>query len=331
MLLGRFKRTDLLTIFLIVVILISLWVGAMMKLRGQFFLYFDIDSMPLYGLISSFTGTHPLPGVILSLLLVSVVAFLMVNLNTALIFISERTFLPAVFYVLLSGLFPQYQLMNPAIAGTVFLMFAVKRIMESHRVQGTAFNYFDAGILVSAGSLLYANIIWFGIIIFIGIALLRTINTKEIVLTVIGLITPFIITAALYYVAGKDPFDFFRLFEYNLFGRQTVFAFNTLLVGAMIFTGLLTFAGILRLFFLMGGMKVQSRKTFALLLWILFISVFLYFANPAVSVEMMWIAAVPVSYILSNYFIHLKRKIISEILFDLFFILILMIQLLYHG
>jgi hypothetical protein len=331
MLLARFKRTDLLTIVLIVVILISLWIGAMMKLRGQFFLYFDIDSMPLYGLLSSLTGTHPLPGVLLSLLLVSFMAFLMVNLNTALIFINERTFLPAVFYVLLSGLFPQYQLMNPAIAGAVFLMLAVKRIMESHRVQGTAFNFFDAGILVSAGSLLYANLIWFGVVIFIGIGLLRSINTKEVVLSVLGLVTPFIITAALYYVAGKNPSDFFRLFEYNLFGRQAVFAFNTLIVAAIVFTGSLTLAGILRLFFLMGGMKVQSRKTFSLLLWILFISLFLYFANPAVSVEMMWIAAVPVSYILSNYFICLKRKIISEILFDLFLILILMIQLWYHG
>jgi hypothetical protein len=331
MVLARFKRTDLLTIILIVVILISLWIGAMMKLRGQFFLYFDIDSMPLYGLLSSLTGTHPLPGVLLSVLLVSFMAFLMVNLNTALIFINERTFLPAVIYVLLSGLFPQYQLMNPAIAGAVFLMLAVKRIMESHRVQGTAFNFFDAGLLVSAGSLLYANLIWFGIVIFIGIALLRSINTKEIVLSLLGLVTPFVITAALYYVAGKDPADFFRLFEYNLFGRHTVFGFTALLITAVIFTGLLTFAGILRLFFQMGGMKVQSRKTFSLLLWILFISLSLYFTNPAVSVEMMWITAVPVSYILSNYFIYLKRKIVAEILFDLLIILIIMVQLWYQG
>jgi hypothetical protein len=331
MLLTRFKRTDLLTIVLIVVILISLWIGAMMKLRGQFFLYFDIDSMPLYGFISSLTGTHPLPGVLFSLLLVSFMAFLMVNLNTALIFINERTFLPAVFYVLLSGLFPQYQLINPAIAGAVFLMMAVKRIMESHRVQGTAFNYFDAGLLISAGSLLYANLIWFGLIIFIGIALLRSVNTKEIVLSVTGLATPFVITAALYYITGRDPADFFRLFEYNLFGRHAIFAFNTLIIVALIFTGSLTFAGIFQLFFMAGGMKVQSRKTFSLLVWILFISLFLYFVNPAVSVEMIWIAAIPVSYILSNYFIYLRRKVLSEILFDLLLILILMIQLWYHG
>lgn len=331
MLLSRFKRTDLLTIIIIVLIFIAIWTSAYLRVRGRFALYFDIDPMPLYGLLSWITGTNPLPGIIFSLFFASLMAFLMVNLNTSLIFINERTFLPAVFYALISGLFPQFQLLNPAIPGAVFLMLAVRRIMESYRVQGTAFNFFDAGLLISTGALFYANILWFGLIVFAGIAMLRTFNPKETLTAIIGLLTPFFLAAGIWYVSGRDPSEFIALFKYNLFGRQTVFALSPLIVITIFYTAALAAAGIFHILLLSGGMKIQSRKTFSLLFWILMISVAAYFAIPSASVEMLWIAGIPLSYILSHYFIFMRRKLIAEILFTVFVLLIVMIQVWYHG
>ena len=37
-------------------------------------------------------------------------------------------------------------------------------------------NFFDAAILISTGSLFYANLIWFGLLVIIGIALIRTVD-----------------------------------------------------------------------------------------------------------------------------------------------------------
>ncbi len=85
-------------------------------------------------------------------------------------------------------------MLNPAIFGAMFLMLAIRRIMDAYRDPGIAYNFFDAGILIGIGSLFYANLIWFGLLIIIGIALLRTGNIKEIAISVIGLITPYILT-----------------------------------------------------------------------------------------------------------------------------------------
>ena len=327
MLLRQFKRTGPLTIFLIVVILVSLWTGAFIRQRGQFSLYFDLDPMPFYGLLSELTGTHPIPGIISSLIIVGLMAFLMVNLNTVLFFINERSFIPALFYILLSGLLPQYQLLNPAIIAAVFLMLAIRRIMESYRIQGTAYNFFDAGILIATGSLFYANLIWFGLILIAGIALLRPWNLKEVVLSVLGLLTPYLLTLGFYYVAGADIAGFLRLMNYNLFGMQAQFAFSPLIIVGLILTGLLTAAGIAHLFAMINSKKIQSRKTFTLLLWVFIISMVIYLIIPAVSVEIIWITAIPVSYFLSHYFLFLRRKLLAEILFTLFLVLILAIQL----
>jgi hypothetical protein len=316
-------------ILLIVVTLLAVWFSAFLKLRGHFSLYFDLNPMPLYGVLSSLIGTNPLPGIIVSLALVSLMAFFIVNLNTILFFINERTFLPALIYILISGLFPQYQLLNPAIISAMFLMLALRRIMVAYRVQGTAYSFFDAGILIGTGSLFYANLIWFGILIIIGIAILRTGNIKEIAISFIGLVTPFILTFGIYYVIGRDLKDLLSLLDYNLFGKQANYVFTRLMITTIIYLGFCTLLSIVYLLGVMNTKKIKSRKTYSLFIWIFLIAVGIYFILPAVSVEIVWITGIPLSYFLTHYFLYIKKKYLPEILLSLLIILIGLIQIFY--
>jgi hypothetical protein len=329
MLLRLFKRTGPGVIFVIVVTLLVVWASAFIKLQGRFSLYFDLDPMPLYGILSFLIGTHPLPGILFSLSSVSLMAFLLVNLNTYLFFINERTFLPALIYILLSGLFPQYQLLNPAIFAAMFLMLAIRRILESYRIPGIAYNFFDAGILIGIGSLFYANLIWFGLLVIIGIALLRTGSITEIAISVIGLLTPYILTFGIYYVLGKDLKNLLSLLDYNLFGKQGDYVFSRLTVVAVIFTGVSILVSIVYLQMLINAKKVQSRKTFFLLLWVFFIAVGVYFMVPSVSVEIIWLTGIPVSYFLAHYFVFAKKKLVPEVFLSVLIVLILLIQIWY--
>jgi hypothetical protein len=327
MLLKFFKGTGPGVIFMIIITLLAVWLNAFLKLHGQFFLYFDLNPMPLYGVLSSLTGTNPLPGVIYSLILVSLMSFLIVNLNSSLFFIHKRTFLPALIYILLSGLFTEYQLMNPAIFSAMFLMLAIKRIMDAYRVQGISYSFFDAGLLIGTGSLIYANLIWFGSLIIIGIALLRTGNIKEILISVIGLATPYILTFGVYYVLGRDLRDLLSVILYNLFGKQTDYVFTRLMILAIIFIGFSTLVSIVYLLMEMNKKKIQARKTFSLLIWLFIISIAVYFLLPSVSVEIVWITGIPISYFLAHYFEFFRKKLVTEIIFSLFFLLIILIQI----
>jgi hypothetical protein len=79
----------------------------------------------------------------------------------------------------------------------------------------------------------------------------------------------------------------------------------------------------------MNSKKIKSRKTFSLLLWIFFISIGVYVIVPSVSVEIVWLAGVPVSYFWTHYFVFIKKRLVPEIFFTLFFIFILVIQIWY--
>jgi hypothetical protein len=283
--------------------------------------------MPLYGLIKVVISNNHSLGVILSFLMVSAMAFLMVNFNTTVIFITERTFLPAVFYGLLGGFFPDHQLLNPVLPASIFLMLAIIRIMDSYHKTGTAYNFFDAGMLISIGSLFYANLIWFGLLVIIGIALLRTGNLKEIVISIFGLLTPYLILFGIYYVIGKDVWALMKLFGDNLFTKAIYYPLPIVTIVALIFCGALILVSLIQLFNHMNTKKVKARKTFSLMIWLFLISLTVFFALPSASVEIIWIISIPISYFLTHYFVFVKKKLVPEILFSLLFVFILLIQI----
>src|SRR5664280_100115 len=329
MLLRLFKGTGPGVILLIIITLFAVWISAILNQRLHPRFIYETDPMPLYGLLKqAIYNSHNL-GVILSFLIVSFIAFLVVNFNTTVFFINERTFLPAMFYVLLGGFFPDHQLMNPVLPASVFLMLAMYRIIDGYHKTGVAYNYFDAAILISTGSLFYANLIWFGLLVIIGIALLRTGNAKEIVISVLGLLTPYLITFGIYYVLGKDIFALMKLLGDNLFTKSTFYPLPRLTVIALIFSVALILVSLVQLMQRMNSKKIKSRKTFSLMIWTLLISITVYFALPSASVELVWLISIPVSYFLTHYFVFVKKKLVPEILFSFLCFFILFIQILY--
>lgn len=308
---------------------LGIWASAFIHPHFSASYYYDADPMPLYGLLRKTLGGNALYGVIFSFILVLLMAFLIVNFNTSHFFINERTFLPAAIYVFITGLFPYYQSLNPVLPASVFLVIAIRRIMDAYRKNGTAFNFFDSSILIGIGSLFYANLVWFALLAIIGIAILRTGNVKEIIISIIGLITPISITIGVYYITGKDLRSLFEVFSYNLFAETSEYYFSLSVVAGLLLTGLIIFVCLVHLLSLLNNKKIKARKTFTLLIWTLVISFVVYFASPSASVELIWLAALPLSFIMAHYFIFSRKKLFPEIFFAMLFLIVVYMQVLY--
>jgi len=328
MLLKLFKGTGPGVIFLIFITFGLLWISAFLDPRLPGLYVFETRPMPLYSVIKFLLGSHPLAGVMFSAGILSVMLVLLVNFNTSVFFINERTFLPAVFYVLFCAIFPGNQVLNPVLPASLFLMLAVRRIMDSYRKQGTAFNFFDAAVFISIGSLLYANIIWFGILVFIGIALLRSVNITEIASSILGLATPYILLFGFYYVLGRDLDILIQDIRRNFFVDSPTYIFTRLTIVALIYSALMLLVSIVYLMQRIDSKKIKSRKTFYILLWGFVLSLAVYLILPPVSVEQVWVTAIPVSYLLTHYFVFVRRKIVPEIMFTVFYLLVLLVQVL---
>jgi hypothetical protein len=163
--------------------------------------------------------------------------------------------------------------------------------------------------------------------VIIGIALLRTGNLKEIVISLLGLLTPYLITFGIYYVIGKDTSALMKLLGDNLFSKPLYYPFPALTIVAIIFCLALILISIVQLIKQMNTKKIKSRKTFSLMIWTLIVSIIVYFALTSASVEIIWIASIPISYFLTHYFVFVKKKLVPDLLFTLLFVFILMIQI----
>lgn len=327
MLLRIFKGTGPGVVFLIIITLVLIWVSSLLNQRLHPRFIYESDPMPLYALLKVVIHNSHIIGVIVSFLIVCIMSVILVNFNTTGFFINERTFLPAIFYVLLGGLFPDHQLLNPVLPASIFLILAIMRIMDGYHITGTAYSYFDAGILIGIGSLFYANLIWFGLLMLIGIVLMRTGNLKEILISIIGLLTPYLITYGIYYVIGSDVGALLKLFGDNLTVKAPYYPFPRLTILALIFILSLNVISTIQLMQIMNTKKIKSRKTFSLFIWTFIIALVIYILVPSVSVEVIWLAGIPLSYFLSHYFIQSRKKVLPDVLFSLLCLFILLIQL----
>lgn len=326
MLLKKFRGIGPGVILATFLIALALWLNSFINPQSPSSVAFETDPMPLYGLIQSAFRTIPAIGILFSFCLVLLMAFLLVNYNTSEFFISERTFLPAIIYVLLSGLFPQFQILNPVLPAAVFLILAIRRIMAAYRIQGTAFNFFDAGLLLSTGSLFYANLMWFGLLIIIGIVLLRTGKIREWIISLLGLAAPWILIFGFYYVIGNDTGSLLSLLGNNLFFKSPGVYMPGITIAALIILAIIIITSLGHLLVHIKSKKIKSRKTFYLLIWELLISLALLIILPSVSAEVFWLTGIAASYLITHYFVFSGKKVISEFIFAVIFILIILVQ-----
>jgi hypothetical protein len=326
MLRKKLRETGPDVVILIHIVLLLTWIGAFLHPHLPAYQGFDIKPMPLFNLLMSATDFSPLFSVIVAFLLVLLIAFLLVNFNTSAFFISERNFLPALMYVLLSGYFPLNQILNPVLPAALFLILGIRKIIESYKIQGTAFSLFDAGMLISVGSLFYAGLIWFGLLLIIGIAILRTGSIKEIIISILGLATPVFIVYGFFYVTGKDIDSMMSAVTYNLFTKDAHYSIPVLTLVVLIISGIIVLISVTQLLSAINSKKIKSRKTFILFLWTLFIVAAVYFLLDPISVEIHWLAVIPSSYFLSHYFVFSRSKLLPEIMLVVLFVLAALVQ-----
>jgi hypothetical protein len=313
--LRLFKGTSPGVILIIITLAVAFWVVSLNH-PGTHQFHTVLYPMPLQSLLSSLFGSSAFLPLLISLVMVLIIASLLVSFNTGSFFINERTFLPAIVYIILSSLIPYQAEFNPVLPATLLMIFAFIRITASYRQAGTSYNYFDAALLISTGSLLYANLMWFGILLFVGIYTLRNINLQETGIAIIGLITPYALLYGVYYVIGHDLSELTTQIANSLFKEAADYEWSRMLIVTSIVVGITIIVSLFHLLSVFNSKKVSSRKIFTLLLWVMLISALVYILVPSASVEMISFFIIPASYVLSHYYVFMKRKkIVPELMF----------------
>ena len=305
MLLRFFRSTSIQMLVFIQIAGLLLWFHTFIKSNTITF-FFDRYPMPSYKLIAEIFPSTSVFGSLLTFILVLAQAALLVRLNTRFIFINNRTYLPAIIYIFITAFIPELQRLNPVIFSGFFMLLALELMFNAHRKEREAYEFFTASILVSLGSTFYPFLIFFLPVIWGGLLILRPFYWREWVYSILGFILPWFFVFCYYYLVHNDPNKIFtevlHIFEVNYTFRtysNLVYAFGIFVLILIVISSQF----ILKSFV---GKKILSRKAFSLFLLMFLNTVLVYFLVKQASIELLFLAAIPVSYLLGHYFAFLR-------------------------
>jgi hypothetical protein len=274
---------------------------------------FDAHPMPLFELITNYIALDSPVSKILAMVLLMIIGFYLINLNSRHIILSERTLLPTFFFIMIASSLTPLHRLHPALIAVVFFLPALDRLLSSYKMERLSYNYFEASFLIGAGSLIYFNLMYYIILVWVALLILRPVIWREWMFSLLGIILAWMIFASGYYLIHDSFAPVADLFIKSFTARDP---YNFLSLPEIIFFSfllLLIFFGSLRISGALPKMKVLPRKTFVLFFWIWALTLIMYFLIETANIELLVVAAVPVSFLLSHYVLSLRSGFWSNL------------------
>ncbi len=218
-------------------------------------------------------------------------------------------------FVLLTSGIPGFQTLHPVWLAIPFLSVALDRLFVAFDERKPYGNMFEAGFSLSLGSLFYLPLVVLLPVFMAGGHLVaRDSRWREIVLVLTGALVPWIFAFSAYFLLDRTG-ELFGIINSYLTGPGDNLWENIPLMIFAGFTALLTLAGSYRILRQIDEKKVSFRKYYTFFFLLFVSTVLAYTLIPAVSNAMFIIAAVPVTFLLSNYFESMRDGYFREILF----------------
>jgi hypothetical protein len=276
--------------------------------------------------IASFNTHYRVLSMLIALLIILTNAFLLIQLNTIHIFIPVRTQLPALFYIVLTaGFNPTHQL-TPALVDSLLVIIILFRLFVTYKTDGPSVNFLDTGFLIAVASMIYFPAILLFVFLLFALIMLRPLNWREWVYVFLGLMLPYLFVVSGYYVAGVPVKEFFPGFSGLVQHHKQTFSIIQLI--GWLFVACMVIYSSYFMASAIDNMKIHGRKIFILFLWLFLFTLFIYLVIPGVGMDMVSIAAIPLSFLFSHYFCSCTKNWINEGLLSFFLLLMVLLRIL---
>ncbi|MGE0077839.1 MAG: DUF6427 family protein [Bacteroidales bacterium] len=324
--LSFFRKSQLTTIITVICVFAAIWLKTFIN-GASFPFIFDSINMPLYQLVAKFLPPNLFYSKIVTFLIIIAVAIYLLQLNSRFIIIKQRTYLPALFFFLISSALVPVQRINPAVFASLFITIGLDHIFSIYQKHDPLDNLFRAGISLSIASLFYAPAITIYLLLLIGLLILRAFDLREWVVALLGLALPWGFLLLIRFWLNIDFESTMNMVSNNLI-TKTESSINDII--PIIFTALVGIPTLVALLYAipnMANQKISIRKYQNLFLWMLLISLLTFALVPTCSYEIAYILAIPLSFQLSNYFSNVKVKFWPKLLFILVFVAAIVVQI----
>lgn len=325
MLLKRLKQNSSANLVFIPIAAVLLWLKSLF-LPFVYDFFPDETSSLLYAPVHTWVNAYPLVGVVLSLLLIIALGFLMQMINAQYLFIRIRSKFPGILYVLVVGGFVFLHTLHPVYFAAVFFLFAVYRLFSTFEKKKPYSALIDTGFLLGVGSLFYYHLVFIFPAFLLGVLILtRETRWRELVITALGFLLPFLFAFSYVFFTNQLN-EHVAIFKSQILFPISKISANYALWFYLAVLVLYTVIASIDILTQYDSKKISSRKFFSVYFWIFTCSLLAFVVVPGASLEMLLISSIPVTFLISNLFIFMKRRFWSELLFMLLLGIIIIMQ-----
>ena len=272
------------------------------------------QGMPLYDLIFGELYRFPRLSVSISILFHLLIALVLIRLNTRFSLIEERTYMPALFYLIISTVFPSTHTVNPLQIGGLFYLLSFIQILNAHEDRPDTYRVFNAFLLFFLGTLFYAKLIWFLPVLWLVLFTVRPATFRELMYSIVAACFTGVSLFVYYWVFRDAGWMFPELLRNQLqfTGSWEVMPVSNYVFIAYIF--LLVIIASISILKRYQVKKIIIRNIYRVLLYMFLFSFVFYFLLSRYEQATIIFTAIPLSFLLANYFHQKRYRVIREIL-----------------
>lgn len=226
------------------------------------------------------------------------------------------SFLPAMTYILFTGLYPYWNNISPALISNFFIIWLFALALKLPNVENKTAQCFTIGFVTGFTLLFYPPLMFLTVVMLISILSLTTFQIRNILLYLLGLVLPFYFGFAYFYLTDnlQEILKFVPHFGWEIpsfeKGNHLIVVYSLML--------LLIIAGSIMLRF--NNMLISARKGWSMLYTILLVAPLGIFILKNYSFETLLVVIAPAAAIASNFFINNRSKIVSALVFWILFL-----------
>ncbi|WP_345954880.1 DUF6427 family protein [Mucilaginibacter sp. PAMB04168] len=230
--------------------------------------------------------------------------------------LGRPSFLPALMYVTLSGLFTPFLVLSAPLLCNFVLIWMLYKFLDLYKAEESKSLAYDLGMLAAVGSLIYLPFTYLMIVIWIALIIFRPFDWREWVASLIGYITVYFFVGVIYYLNDRLPYlrQIWAPLGSTFAMPQVLDKYDFLLL-------IPVFAVLV-----LGTFKLQEnffksyvliRKAFQLLFFIVLVAALSYYVRPEFGLSHFLLCTVPAAIFFAYYFLYAGKRWVYETLFFL--------------
>lgn len=325
MLLKKFKSNHTFNFILFPLLGVIFWLKDLLSPKSYPFITGEAENLlfaPVYNLLKHSLLLQNVVALILFILL----AFVILQISNRYNFIRFRTMIPASLFVIMAGGFNEIHVLHPIYFGALFFLIALYRLLGTFENPQPYSPAFDSGFFLGVSSLFYFNMVAMLPAFLFGTGMLsKETKWRELTVLVIGFLIPFLFASSFaYYTDNLD--EFLDILVSGITATNNLFLTNRALQVYVGVLAIITLLGSFKFLKEYDTRKVSTRKFFIIFFLIFLNSIAAIAFIPAVSQEMLLITFIPVTYLVTNYFVFIKSRFWGEFFFLLLITSVIIMQ-----